>query len=213
MSEITAHSQDAHGGHSPAAHNENLKFSMWLFLASEVILFTVLIATYVVYSLEHRDIVHEIHESTINILGFEVKSVLLVAANTFLLLTSSWAMVMGLRAIQMGDRAGLKRWLTYTAVLGAIFVLMQYVEYSVLATKGVTLYASGPESEFGMRFYAPTALHGAHVIAGVLWCLWVIRRADTGTYEKNPIGVEIFGLYWHFVDVVWIIIFTVIYLI
>ena len=184
-----------------ATHIDNMKFAMWLFLASEVILFTVLIATFVVFRVDNPERVHEVHEAA---------GIILVSINTFLLLTSSWTMVMGLRAIQGGDQRGLVRWIGATALLGTIFVLLQYVEYNVLAAAGITIYSDA----FGMRFYAPTALHGAHVIIGVIWALWVMRRAAQGAYNNGKyLGVEIFGLYWHFVDVVWIILFTLIYLV
>ena len=68
-------------------------------------------------------------------------------------------------------------------------------------------------SNYGMRFCAPTAFHGAHVIVGVLWALFVMWRGYRGAYDENAIGVEMFGLYWHFVDVVWIGLFTLIYLV
>jgi len=203
--EQTAHSatHDAHG--HGAARAENLKFAMWAYLASEVIIFTTLIATYMVYALSNRDVVHEVHEAS---------GILLVAANTFLLLSSSWAMVMGLRAIQLGNRDGLIKWMWITAILGTIFVGLQYVEYRLLSEAGVTLYhTDGALSEFGARFYAPTAFHGAHVIIGVLWALYIIWNARRGAYSaENNIGIEIFGLYWHFVDVIWIILFGLLYL-
>lgn len=189
-----------HGHGHDALHTENMKFAMWLFLASEVILFTVVIAAYLVFRINNPDVVKEVHEAA---------GVLLVSLNTFLLLTSSWAMVMGLRQGLLGNTRGLINWIWVTAILGITFVALQAVEYSVLAAEGITIYSS----EFGMRFYAPTALHGAHVIAGVIWAFWVIYRAQRGAYKTNLLGVEIFGLYWHFVDVVWIILFTVIYLI
>ena len=68
-------------------------------------------------------------------------------------------------------------------------------------------------SGFGMRFYAPTAFHGLHVLGGVIWALVVLLKGRRGQYKTNAIGIEIFGLYWHFVDVVWILLFTLIYLI
>ncbi len=214
MSEARIERPQAHTeAQAKAIQADNLKFAMWLFLASEVVIFTILIATYVVFSVNHRDVVHEIHDSTINVFGLEIKSVFLVALNTFLLLTSSWAMVMGLREIQRGNRQGLIQWISITAVLGIVFLGFQYIEYGVLAHEGVILNGTGPLAEFGMRFYTPTALHGAHVLAGVIWALLLLRHASRGGYQNNPIGVEIFGLYWHFVDVVWIVIFTVIYLI
>jgi heme/copper-type cytochrome/quinol oxidase subunit 3 len=192
----------AHGHeHNAEAHNENLKFATWLYLASEVVLFSTLIAVFVLFRLHSPDAVHKVHEEA---------SIGLVSLNTFLLLSSSWAMVMGLREIRRNNSQGLVRWIGLTALLGALFVGLQYVEYSELSAAGITLYSS----EFGMRFYAPTAFHGAHVIVGVLWALYVVRNGMKGRYGKdNYIGVEIFGLYWHFVDVVWILLFTLIYLI
>ena len=190
-----------HGHDSAVAHNENLKFAMWLYLASEVVIFATLIANYILFRLHSPEAVQEFHKEA---------GVGLVSLNTFLLLTSSWAMVMGLQQIRRGNSKGLVRWIGLTAVLGAVFVGLQYVEYKELAAAGFTIYSS----EFGMRFYAPTAFHGAHVIVGVLWALFVVRNGLKGRYSaENNIGVEIFGLYWHFVDVVWILLFTLIYLI
>jgi heme/copper-type cytochrome/quinol oxidase subunit 3 len=140
---------------------------------------------------------------------------LLVTLNTFLLLTSSWAMVMGLREIRRNNSQGLIRWFGLMCLLGIIFVSLQYVEYSDLAKEGIALFNQGNEFDgFGMRFYAPTAFHGVHVIIGVLWGLYVINNARKGKYDsKNYAGVEVFGLYWHFVDVVWVILFTMLYLV
>lgn len=185
---------------------DNQKFAMWLYLASEVIIFTIFIAAYVLFRIHQPAAVKNVHHEV---------GILLVSFNTFLLLTSSWAMVMGLRAIQAGSRQGLIRWISLTALLGTVFVLLQYVEYTELGHLGIALDSINPGTYegFGMRFYAPTAFHGAHVIVGVLWALLVIWRARKGRYDDNPVGVEVFGLYWHFVDVVWILLFTLIYLI
>ena len=193
-----------------ARRADNQKFAMWLYLASEVVIFSVFIAAYVLFRRDDPDTVHHIHES----LG--TSGLLLISFNTFLLLASSWAMVMGLRQIQHDDKQGLIRWLGLTALLGMVFVILQYYEYNVLTGKGVTLrfVADSTYEGFGMHFYTPTAFHGAHVIVGVLWCLEVMRRASKNRYSaSNYTGVEIFGLYWHFVDVVWILLFTLIYLI
>jgi heme/copper-type cytochrome/quinol oxidase subunit 3 len=199
--ETTAAPADHGHGHNAAAHGENLKFATWLYLASEVVLFATLIALYILFRQHNPEAVHKVHEEA---------SIGLVSLNTFLLLTSSWAMVMGLREVRRGNSPGLVKWISLTALLGAVFVGLQYVEYSELSAAGITLYSS----EFGMRFYAPTAFHGAHVIVGVLWALYVVRNGMKGRYNAdNYIGVEIFGLYWHFVDVVWILLFTLIYLV
>lgn len=201
MSEMSMQHAPAHEVEIPSeAQIENSKFAMWLYLASEVVIFGSLMAVYAVFRLNHPEVVKEIHDE----LG-----IILVSINTFLLLASSWAMVMGLHAIKRDDQQGLVRWIGVTAVLGAVFVGLQYVEYSELAHIGISL-----DTEFGMRFYAPTAFHGAHVIIGVLWALRVMWRGRQGIYSsKNYLAVEIFGLYWHFVDVVWILLFTLIYLI
>ena len=98
---------------------------------------------------------------------------------------------------------------------GAVFLGGQYIEYRELAHLGITLGfdANSGWGSFGMRFYAPTFFHGVHVLVGVLWALEVLRRGAKGRYDHNPIGIEMFGLYWHFVDVVWIMLFTLIYLV
>ena len=139
----------------------------------------------------------------------------LVTANTFVLLASSFFMVMGLRAMQQGNRQGMLRWIGATALGGVVFLCGQYIEYSELAHLGIALgFDTASEwSTLGMRFYAPTFFHGAHVFVGVLWALEVLRRGAKGRYDNNPIGIEMFGLYWHFVDVVWIMLFTLIYLV
>jgi heme/copper-type cytochrome/quinol oxidase subunit 3 len=203
MSEITA---AAHGHANEAERANNHKLAMRLYLASEVVIFSVLIGAYVAFRLHEPAIVKQAHEDL---------SIWLVTANTFLLLTSSWAMVMGLREIRRDNIRGGIRWLWGTAALGVVFVLGQYIEYNELAHLSVTLeIANDALSGFGMRFYAPTFFHGLHVVVGVLWCLLVIRRAQTGHYSSQRYtGVEVFGLYWHFVDIVWIILFTLIYLV
>lgn len=206
MSDVTADHHGALSHEDTLQKSDNLKFAMWLYLASEVIIFTVFIAAYVVFRVREPQEVKHVHEE----LGLA-----LVSFNTFLLLASSWAMVMGLRQIQRGNRKGLNAWLSITALLGVTFVALQYVEYSELAHISVTLgYNSDAFNGFGMHFYTPTSFHGAHVVVGVIWCLLVMRHAAKGGYgPNNYAGVEVFGLYWHFVDVVWIILFTLIYLV
>jgi heme/copper-type cytochrome/quinol oxidase subunit 3 len=129
-------------------------------------------------------------------------------------------MVMGLRQIQKGDKEGLIRWLGVTALLGTVFIIGQYIEYYELSRISIVLgnnnaiLHNADIGGFGARFYTPTFFHGAHVFVGVLWCLEVIRRARNNRYSaQNYVGIEVFGLYWHFVDVVWIILFALIYLV
>lgn len=193
--------------HSPIAERaENLKFATWLYLASEVVIFASMIGVFIVFRIQHPEVVFAVHRNA---------NILLVTLNTFLLLTSSWAMVMGLREIRQNNVQGLIRWFGLMCLLGVVFVGLQYVEYQQLAHEGIALFNQGNEFDgFGMRFYAPTAFHGAHVIVGVLWGLFVMNNARKGNYDsKNYAGVEVFGLYWHFVDVVWVILFTMLYLV
>jgi heme/copper-type cytochrome/quinol oxidase subunit 3 len=185
---------------------DNFKFAMWLYLASEVVIFTVFIGAYAIMRFNEGEIVKALHEEV---------SIFLVTLNTFLLLTSSWSMVMGLRQIQKDNPQGLIRWFGITAALGVIFMILQYVEYTELAHLGITLgFDEGQWRTFGMHFYVPTFFHGLHVFVGVIWCLLLIRNAMRGGYSaRRHLSIEVFGLYWHFVDVVWILLFTLIYLV
>lgn len=206
-------------------YNENLKFAVWLYLASEVVIFSILIAGYMIFRINNAEAASLVKEH----LG-----IALVTANTFVLLASSYFMVMGLRAIELGDKKQFYGFFAATAALGIVFLGGQYIEYAELGHLQIGLQnaftttsselfegLAATEAEalrdtvgnFGMRFYAPTAFHGAHVLVGVLWALFVMWRGYRGYYDQNTIGVEIFGLYWHFVDVVWIVLFTLIYLI
>ena len=204
MAEMTA-AAHAHDADHHAKDISNKKLAMWLYLASEVVIFAIMIAGYIIFRLNEPDSVKQIHQE----LG-----VALVTANTFILLMSSWTMVMALRAAQMNRRSEFMRWMGAVCVLGVVFLIGQYIEYSELAHLAITLDGVHPEFlGFGMRFYAPTFFHGAHVFVGVLLGLQVLWLGRKGYYDNgNWIGVELFGLYWHFVDIVWIFLFTIIYL-
>ncbi len=176
---------------------ENMKLGMWLFLASEVMFFTVLIAAFVFIRFRYPD--------QHNILNIPITSL-----NTFLLLTSSFTVVRALAAIEEGNRTRFVRSLALTGLLGTLFLAIQVIEYTNLSHEGLTL-SSGP---FGTAFFTLTGFHGMHVLIGVLWLLRVFWNGFNGKYTpQNHFGVEFFGLYWHFVDVVWILIFTLVYLI
>jgi heme/copper-type cytochrome/quinol oxidase subunit 3 len=188
----------AHGAeHGMEGSTENVKFAMWLFLASEVIFFTVLIAAYVVMRYRFPEEHH-------------VLNIPLTSLNTFLLLASSFTVVRSLASIQDGNHKKFLRSLALTGIIGIIFLGIQAFEYNHLSHEGLTLSSS----PFGMAFFTLTGFHGTHVLIGVIWLLKVFWNAFNGKYtQQDHFGVELFGLYWHFVDVVWIIIFTVVYLI
>jgi heme/copper-type cytochrome/quinol oxidase subunit 3 len=189
-----------HGSETPEVA---AKFAMWCFLGTEVIIFGALIARVVSIWLVEPE-AHAVLTEPI------FPSLVLVSVNTFLLLVSSLAVVLGLSYIQEDNKGGLILWLAVTALLGATFVGIQGYEYSKLVHEGVVF----GDSQFASAFYLLTGNHGLHVIIGVIWCVVVVIRAAQGAFTKERhLGVEIFGLYWHFVDVVWIIIFTLVYLI
>ena len=198
----------------------NMKLGMWVFLLSEVMFFTSLIGSYVILRYAHPE--HWTDPGT-------VLNVPLTAGNTFLLICSSVTMVKAFAAIQQGNQKGLQRWLLATILIGATFVGVQVVEYIALSGEGFvpmldSYHAVGRGNPhegpslggplYGATFYSMTGFHGAHVSIGVLCLIFVYFRALSGAYtEESLAGVEVIGLYWHFVDLVWILLFTIVYLI
>ena len=185
---------------SPFPGVSTTKFAIWLFLASEVMFFAGLIGAYIVLrggAGEWPVVSH-------------VLNVPLVAGNTFILIVSSVTMVRAFAAIEAGDQRGMRNMLTATAALGVIFLSIQGIEWSALIREGTT-----PSTElFGSTFFTLTGFHGLHVTGGVIALLYVILRAFQGRYtQAEHGGVELMGLYWHFVDIVWIFLFTIVYLI
>ncbi|MBI3242995.1 MAG: heme-copper oxidase subunit III [Chloroflexi bacterium] len=175
------------------------KMGMWIFLGSEVLFFTGLISTFLL--LRAR--------STVEAVEPLVSSIPLVSLNTFILLTSSLTVVLAHDSAARGKKGLLNLFLLLTVILGATFVSLQGVEYTRLYAENLTWTGSG----LGTGFFTLTGFHGLHVIIGVIWCLSILPRALRGGFtEKEYGGVEIFGLYWHFVDIVWILLFTIIYL-
>jgi heme/copper-type cytochrome/quinol oxidase subunit 3 len=185
---------------APLGGVEASKFAMWCFLGTECIIFGGLIARALYIWMRDPSVNEHLHQPA---------SLLIVSINTFLLLTSSLTVVLALSGIQAGNRNRLAAFLFMTALLGATFVGIQAYEYSKLFAEGITLTSS----QFGSGFFILTGNHGLHVIVGVIWALIVAVNALRGGFtQEEHMGVEIFGLYWHFVDVVWIFIFTLIYL-
>ena len=175
------------------------KLAMWTFLGSECMLFGSLIATFLIY--RGRNLVGPYPEELLNIP--------FITVTTFVLLMSSLMMVLALSAVQRGDRRMSRVWLFMTPLLGLIFLAGQYIEFSHFVHEGLPL----SQNLFSSTFFVLTGTHGAHVAAGVIWLLTLWSLAMTGRLSaKNVVTVEIAGLYWHFVDVVWIVLFTVIYL-
>jgi len=179
---------------------DNRKLFMWVFLASECMFFGSLIATFLLY--RGRSLEGPYPQDVFNIPYTSVSS--------FVLLMSSLTMVLALSAIQRGDQRALRVWLLATALLGATFLGGQAFEFTDFVHKGLTL----DKNLFGTTFFVLTGIHGTHVAVGVLMLLSLLGLSLRGRLtQSSSMSVELIGLYWHFVDVVWIVIFTVIYLI
>jgi heme/copper-type cytochrome/quinol oxidase subunit 3 len=162
-------------------------------------LFGSLLITYLVY--KGKSVVGPYPEELLNIP--------FITVTTFVLLMSSLMMVLALAAVQRGDMKWGKVWLLMTALLGIVFLSGQIYEFSHFVHEGLTLKTN----LFGGSFFLLTGTHGAHVTVGVIWLLSLFGMATRGRLtQADAETVEIAGLYWHFVDVVWIVLFTVIYL-
>jgi heme/copper-type cytochrome/quinol oxidase subunit 3 len=195
------------GASVPAAHEphtstglDNTKMAMWAFLGSECLFFGSMISTYLLYrnSVVAGPKPHEIYD------------IPYTSVSSFVLLMSSLTMVLALAAIQRGDHKGLRVWLLATAFLGMVFIGGQIYEFTSFVHEGLNMSTS----TFGSAFFMLTGFHGAHVTVGILMLLSLFGLSVAGRLEQHDARkVELIGLYWHFVDIVWIVIFTVVYLI
>jgi heme/copper-type cytochrome/quinol oxidase subunit 3 len=177
---------------------------MWIFLAGDAMTFGTLLAGYGAVRFGSVD-----WPKPADVLGIN-----LTAFMTFLLICSSVTMVKGLSAIAHADREGFRKFIGLTIVGGALFLLMQAWEWYHLIERGLTL-AGNPwgASLFGATFFIITGFHGLHVLSGVLYLLVIFLRGQQGAPRAREANqVEIAGLYWHFVDLVWIMVFTFVYL-
>jgi heme/copper-type cytochrome/quinol oxidase subunit 3 len=189
--------EDPHVG---ATGLDNRKLGIWVFLGSECLFFGTLISTYVVY--RGRSLQGPYPRDILN--------VPLISVSTFVLLMSSLTMVLGVAAIQARDVRAARRWLLATAALGCVFLAGQVYEFNHFVQEGLGLTTN----LFAATFYVMVGFHGAHVTVGVIWLstLWyLLARGRLGARDEAL--VDMAGLYWHFVDVVWIAIFTLVYLI
>jgi cytochrome c oxidase subunit I len=194
------HRNPAHADQTGVLGVDHRKLAMWVFIGSECLFFGTLIATYLAYK----------GRSVIGPHPHEILNIPLTTISTFDLLMSSLLMVLALAAVQRGDRRQARLWLFGTAFFGAIFLGFQAWEFVEFVHEGLTLQ----QNLFGSTFFVMTGFHGAHVTLGValLLTLWILDLRGKLGVEDAP-KVEVIGLYWHFVDIVWIVIFTVVYLI
>jgi heme/copper-type cytochrome/quinol oxidase subunit 3 len=196
-----AHSAvEAHPEHESTGIS-NVKLGMWVFLSSEFLFFGALIANYLLYS---------------NRAGFEgiypaeIYDIPFTSVSSFVLLMSSLTMVLAHHAHTLGDMRRMRLWILATAGQGMVFLGGQIFEFTVFYREGLNL----TESPFASAFFVLTGFHGLHVFVGILMLLGLYSLSVTGKVKPNQhLKTEMIGLYWHFVDIIWVVIFTVVYLI
>jgi heme/copper-type cytochrome/quinol oxidase subunit 3 len=198
MAQAAAVAHDDH--HYTSTGLDSWKVGFWTFIGSECLFFATLISTYMVYK----------GRSITGPYPSEILDIPLTSISTFVLLMSSLAMVLALDGVQRGSKSKALIWLGAVIVLGSTFLGFQVYEFNHFVHEGLTLQTN----VFGSSFFVLTGFHGAHVTVGVIWMITLWILAARGKLNPgNALRVEIAGLYWHFVDVVWIVIFTLVYLI
>lgn len=215
--------QHGHGGHYTTLGLDNRKVAIWAFIGSECMLFASLITTYLVYKGKSPEgpYPHEVWTNPSTGQTFNaILNIPVTSASTFVLLMSSLAMVLALAAVENRYKpkntaferilGSSKIWLWATCLLGITFLGFQAYEFTSFVHEGLTIRTN----LFGSSFFTLTGFHGAHVTAGVLW-LFTLLAIDykRGLEPKDATLVDIAALYWHFVDVIWIVIFALVYLI
>jgi heme/copper-type cytochrome/quinol oxidase subunit 3 len=197
---IETAAEHGHDDHGPATGISNTKLAMWVFLGSECLLFGGLISTYLLYKTKGNGLT----------MPTDVFDIPFTSISSFVLLMSSLTMVLALSAVGRGEPERGRVWLLTTAMLGGIFIGGQVYEFTAFYREGVG-YTSNPASS---AFFTLTGFHGVHVSVGIVMLMSLFVASLKGKItEENAETVEIVGLYWHFVDIVWIFIFTVVYLI
>jgi cytochrome c oxidase subunit 3 len=187
--------------HDPAVAFESAKLGVWTFLATEVLLFGALFTAYTVFRMKYPDLFRAEHAKLDRVLG---------AANTVVLITSSFTVVLGVEAIRRGKARLMEAYFGATILLAAVFLCVKYVEYAAKFHHG--LY---PRTNlFFSLYFMLTGLHGIHVFAGMALLSYVVVLSRRGRFSASyHTPVEMSGLYWHFVDLVWIYLFPLLYLI
>ncbi|MEM7338047.1 MAG: heme-copper oxidase subunit III [Actinomycetota bacterium] len=217
------HDDHGHGGHRTSLGLSNMKLAMWLFLGSECLLFGALISTYLLSKANFiGELVAGNPDVTSTIPAFLVEEFVeagsvepifdipFTSASSFILLMSSLTMVLAHKSVVEGNYKNSKIYLSLTALLGSTFIAGQVYEFTVFFREGIRYDAN----LFGSAFYTLTGFHGVHVTGGILMLVSLLILAFRGKLQQDRAEtVELVGLYWHFVDVVWVLIFTIVYLI
>ena len=190
---------EAHSDHHSLIE-DNKKLIMWLFLGSDCMFFGTLISTHLIY----RKLYPEAFEPT------ALFSLELTSFSTFILLMSSFLMALAVSAMHKGELKSFRRNIIGVIFFGLIFLGCQVYEFTEFLHEGLTLQTN----TFGSTFYVLTGTHGVHVAIGIFWLICMFFYSHSGHMDahESAVDVEVAGLYWHFVDIVWIIIFTAVYL-
>ena len=196
--ETHAPAHEEHGAHHTSTGLDNRKLAMWGFLGSECLLFGALISSYLLYRTRGE-----------GLKPIDVYDIPYTSVSSFVLLMSSLTMVLALSALQRDEERKARVWIVATALLGMTFIGGQVYEFTTFVHDGVSL-STNPASS---AFFLLTGFHGTHVTLGILMLLTLVGFSLVGRLGKeNALYVELIGLYWHFVDIVWVVIFTVVYL-
>jgi len=201
-----------HYMHSAEQQHDAAKFGMWLFIAQELLFFSGLFMAYIVFRTFYPETWLE---------GADQLNKWLGGLNTLVLIFSSFTMAVGVRCAQLRDIPGLKRNIAITIACAFIFLVVKYFEYTHKFHLGIfpgKYYAyegaTGLMPIFFAIYYSITGLHAIHIIAGIVALFWVYWRAVKGQYDTgNYISVENVGIYWHLVDLIWIFLFPLLYLV
>ena len=178
----------------------NEKLAMWSFLGSECLLFGGLISTFLLYK----------GRAAGGATPHDLYNIVFTSISSFVLLMSSLTMVLAVFAIARGDQRAMRIWLATTALLGTVFISGQVYEFTEFVNEGYGFTHSPAWS----AFYTLTGFHGVHVTLGIVMLLSCLALSAYGKIpNERAEAVEVVGLYWHFVDVVWVLIFTIVYLI
>ena len=202
---------DDHGdhGHETNTGITNEKLGMWLFLGSECLLFGGLISVFLLYK-KKLSTFPGFESTTIVKLGRNLFDIPFTSVSSFVLLMSSLTMVLAVSALQRDDLRRTRIWLLATAMLGSTFLAGQAYEFTAFVKEGLGFTTN----IFSSAFFTLTGFHGAHVLIGIVILMTMYARSMQGKLRsRNAETLEIAGLYWHFVDVVWVVIFVVVYLI
>ena len=202
-----------HHFHDAEQQGESAKLGMWLFLLTEILLFGGLFVAYAIFRSWHLDMFFEAHKQLSWVLG---------GVNTVVLITSSVTMALAIRSMQLADKRATMIFLGSTLALAGVFLVVKYFEYAHKFHLGQLpgeyytfdgIEGANPHIFFSVYFMM-TGLHGFHVIGGMAVITWLMIRTHKGHFSSEYYTpIEMTGLYWHLVDLIWIFLFPLLYLI